>query len=295
METNLRKTIQKVILAAFQITLLALVQVRYSSAQMLDMMEEAEVRNPDDFIGRFNMDASSEFIKFAVSKSPDGKLLRREILSLLFNRNQEWNDTMRIEFVNYIDNKYSPRFFNISKDSILAEINTIAEINGENSPVKFILCFHSELNKQRWEIVNIQSPVFSDTKIKWDNEGMMSEQASRLHPDSATLELKYFIVPSDHNIDFMNMDELFKSPHFLYYCSAVACENNMNMLLFNHLIKTGKVKFREKKSIHFHFTSWPLWTMKVSYVSNAHTISGWLITGLYKDPEKKMIHSLLKN
>ena len=103
-----------------------------------------------------------------------------------------------------------------------------------------------------------------------------------------TANLKLFLHPLSHEIDFMNIHKVFEDPDKIdYYLDRYYRPDQLS--LFVEEIKNGNLKFETVKEVKFHFLQVPGWYFEVSYFNRSTDNSGWLISNMVKitDRDKK--------
>jgi hypothetical protein len=108
-----------------------------------------------------------------------------------------------------------------------------------------------------------------------------------------TTNLKLFLHPLSHEIDFMNIHKVFEEPGNLdYYLDRYYRPDQL--ALFVSEIKNGNLIFESVKEVKFHFLQIPGWYFEVSYFNRNNNNSGWLISNILKITDKDK-NELLRN
>jgi hypothetical protein len=102
-----------------------------------------------------------------------------------------------------------------------------------------------------------------------------------------TTNLKYFIHPMSHELDFMNLHKAFKETENLDYYLELGYVPDM-ISLFVMEMKNGNLNFVEVNNVKFHVFQIPNWYFEISYFNRNNVNSGWLISNVLRlnDQEK---------
>jgi hypothetical protein len=103
-----------------------------------------------------------------------------------------------------------------------------------------------------------------------------------------TTNNKLILHPLSHEVDFMNINKVFRDEENIDYY----LENRYvpdQLALFVDEVKSGNLKFESVNNVKFHFFQVPNWYFEVIYFNRNEMNSGWLISNLLHvtDIEKK--------
>ena len=101
-----------------------------------------------------------------------------------------------------------------------------------------------------------------------------------------TANLKYFIHPMSHELDFMNLHKIFREPGNIDYYLESEYQPDM-LALFVMETKNNNLTFVSVDQVKFHFFQVPGWYFEVSYFNRNSMNSGWLISNILRVNEKE--------
>ena len=135
-----------------------------------------------------------------------------------------------------------------------------------------ILTIEEENLGSKWVLTNVYFPEFNKLFPKGD----IAEQQ------------KHFLHPMSHELDFMNIYKIFKTPECIeYYADKSYSADNLS--LFFYEIKQGNLVFEKVNSEKFHVFQIDNWYFEVSWFNREGYNTGWLISNLIflKNNEKE--------
>jgi len=102
-----------------------------------------------------------------------------------------------------------------------------------------------------------------------------------------TTNLKYFIHPMSHEVDFMNLHKIFREPEKIdYYLEQDYVPDMLSLFVME--VKDENLKFVSINNVKFHFFQVPDWYFEVSYFNRNDVNSGWLISNMLRvTPQEK--------
>ena len=227
----------------------------------------------NQFVHRFNMEESAKGLPLEkTDKRYHNPGLRKKILPYLFDRqNPRTSGKLQQYFIDDVTNPEHPVFLNFLDKNWYAEVSATFDKEGE--PVHLILFLTVEK---------------AGLGSKWIISNVYDSELHNLFPvESKAGQMKYFLHPQSHELDFMNLNKALNDPqHVEYYASTNYHPDYLT--LFFYLMKTGALTFRHIDSVKFHFLQIPHWYFELSYFNRNTNNSGWLISNLkYVSPKEK--------
>jgi hypothetical protein len=225
----------------------------------------AQTKQVNQFFRRFNgeEDVKGDRIYNGDSSVRDPKL-RKKYLPILFdNSNPSVSDDMKELFINQVLSKKNPFYLNFHGKDWFAELNTTFLYKKE----KVNIIIYMKLEKQNLGYKWVFSNVYFDKFAKIFN-----------HAGDTTND-KLIIHPLSHEVDFMNINKVFRDEENIDYY----LENHYvpdQLALFVGEVKSDNLKFESVNNVKFHFFQVPGWYFEVTYLNRNEMNSGWLITNL---------------
>jgi hypothetical protein len=231
----------------------------------------AQTKQVNQFFKRFNGE-EDVLGKAFYSKDPeyhDAKL-RKKFLNILFNNSAASVPASdKTEFINQVLNKKSPVFLDFHGNDWFAEVSAAFTYKKE----KVNLIIYLKLVKER-------------LGYKWVMSNVYFSQYNKLFAHAGdTTSNSLFIHPMSHEIDFMNLEKVFRDPDTIDYYLEGNYEPDQ-LALFTFEVKNGTLKFESVNNVKFHFFQIPGWYFEVSYFNRNDVNSGWLIDNLIRINEK---------
>lgn len=225
------------------------------------------------FISRFNYE-EDQYGKKINSNSPEyrDRMKRKTVLPLLFDmENQRTNGSLRDFFIADLTETNS-NYFEFLGGQWYSEVSATFKWKGKEVDISMILTIEEENLGSKWVLTNIYFPEFNKLFPKGD----MAEQE------------KHFLHPMSHELDFMNIYKIFKTPECIEYYA----ENSYSadyLSLFFYEIKQGNLVFERVNSEKFHVFQIDNWYFEVSWFNREGYNTGWLISNLIflKNNEKE--------
>lgn len=264
-------------------TLLLLgVLVKLSEAQVYTNLGDVQVdekafytmtKQMSQFMSRFNYE-EDQYGKKIHPDSPDyrNRMKRKTVLPLLFDmENPRTNGSLRDFFISDLTQADS-NYFEFLGGKWYSEVSATFKMNGKNVDISMIFAIEQENLGSKWVLTNV---FFSDFN-KLFPKGDIAEQQ------------KHFLHPMSHELDFMNIHKVFKTPECIeYYASNTYSPDYLSMFFYE--IKKGNLVFEKINSEKFHVFQIDNWYFEVSWFNRDGLNTGWLISNLIflKDNEKE--------
>jgi hypothetical protein len=203
---------------------------------------------------------------------------RKKYLNILFdNSNQSLTQDLRFVFIEEVLNKKKPALLDFYSPGWFAEATCTFQYKKEKVNVILYLKIAKQRSGYKWVISNVYFDRFEQwfTHLK------------------DTVNIKYFIHPMSHELDFMNLHKAFKEPENLDFYLEKDYVPDMTGLFVMEM-KNGNLAFITVNNVKFHVFQIPGWYFELSYFNRNENNSGWLISNMLRvsDKEKK---GLMKN
>ncbi len=231
----------------------------------------AQTKQVNQFFRRFN---GEEDVTGKAYYSKDAEFhdvkLRKKYLNILFNNsNSGIQKDDKTEFINQVLGKKSPIYLDFHGNDWFAEVS--AQFTYKKEKVNLIL--YLKLVKER-------------LGFKWVLSNVYFSQFDKLFTHVGdTTSNTLFMHPMSHEIDFMNMEKVFRDPGTIdYFLEGQYTPDQL--ALFTLEVKNGNLKFEAVDNVKFHFFQVPGWYFEVSYFNRNDVNSGWLIDNLIRIKEK---------
>lgn len=264
-------------------TLLLLgVLVKLSEAQVYTNLGDVQTdekafytmtKQMSQFMSRFNYE-EDQYGKKIHPDSPDyrNRMKRKTVLPLLFDmENPRTNGSLRDFFISDLTQADS-NYFEFLGGKWYSEVSATFKMNGKSVDISMIFAIEQENLGSKWVLTNV---FFSDFN-KLFPKGDIAEQQ------------KHFLHPMSHELDFMNIHKVFRTPECIeYYASNTYSPDHLT--LFFYEIKKGNLVFEKINSEKFHVFQIDNWYFEVSWFNRDGLNTGWLISNLIflKDNEKE--------
>lgn len=264
-------------------TLLLLgVLVKLSEAQVYTNLGDVQAdekafytmtKQMSQFMSRFNYE-EDQYGKKIYPDSPDyrNRMKRKTVLPLLFDmENPRTNGSLRDFFISDLTQADS-NYFEFLGGKWYSEVSATFKMNGQSVDISMIFAIEQENLGSKWVLTNV---FFSDFS-KLFPKGDIAEQQ------------KHFLHPMSHELDFMNIHKVFKTPECIEYYASNTYSPDF-LTLFFYEIKKGNLVFEKINSEKFHVFQIDNWYFEVSWFNREGLNTGWLISNLIflKDNEKE--------
>jgi hypothetical protein len=199
--------------------------------------------------------------------------LRKKYLNILFDKDSPLlTNDMKFVFVEDVLNKKGPVFLDFHAKGWFAEVNASFTYKKEKVNLILYLKIEKQADGYKWVFSN----VYFDRFESWFT-----------HLND-TANLKYFIHPMSHELDFMNLHKVFREEQNLDYYLEKDFKPDM-LALFVMEMKNENLKFVAVNNVKFHMFQVPNWYFEVSFFNRNNVNSGWLISNMIRvsDQEKK--------
>lgn len=224
------------------------------------------------FMSRFNYEED----QYGKKLNPDSADYRNEekrkkILPLLFDmENERTSGSLRDFFIEDLT-KNDSNYLEFLGGKWYSEVSATFKWKGKDVEISMILAVEKENLGSKWVLTNVYFSDFS----KMFPKGDITEQQ------------KHFLHPMSHELDFMNIYKIFRTPECIEYYASDSYSTDY-LSIFFYEIKQGNLVFQKVNSEKFHIFQIDNWYFEVSWFNREGFNSGWLISNLIylKDDEK---------
>jgi len=223
----------------------------------------ARTKQVGQFFGRFNAEENERGEELDTDDSQyHSKKLRKEFLKYLFNnRNTSIDSDTKADFIKYILKQ--KKFLDYYASGWFSEVKTQFVYRGKQVEVSLFLKLQQAGQGYKWVLNKV---YFSGFEAMYYND--TSGEAKFLHPLS-------------HELDFMNLKQVFDDKQNIeYYLADNYTPDHLS--LFLHEVKSGNFTFQFVKEIKFHFVQIDGWYFELQNFKRSGTNAGWLISNLMK-------------
>lgn len=264
------------------LTIVTFITVGSVNAQTYSIIGDAEAderalytmtKQMSQFMSRFNYE-EDQYGKKIHPDSSDyrNKDKRKTALPLLFDmENQRTNGSLRDFFIEDLT-KDNSNYFEFLGGEWYSEVSATFKWKGKSVDISMIFAIEKENLGSKWVLTNVFFSEFNKLFPKGD----IAEQQ------------KHFLHPMSHELDFMNIYKIFKTPECIEYYASESYSTDY-LSIFFYEIKQGNLVFEKINGEKFHVFQIDNWYFEVSWFNRSGYNTGWLISNLIylKDEEKK--------
>lgn len=270
---NIFRFLTLLILTSFIKTADAQVYTNLSDVETDERALYTMTKQMSQFISRFNYE-EDQYGKKLNPNSPDyrDRLKRKSVLPLLFDmENERTNGSLRDFFIADLTETDS-NYFEFLGGKWYSEVSATFKWKGKSVDISMIFAIEKENLGSKWVLTNVYFSEFSKLFPKGD----IAEQQ------------KHFLHPMSHELDFMNIHKVFKTPECVEYYASESYSTDY-LTLFFYEIKNGNLVFEKVNNEKFHVFQIDNWYFEVSWFNRSGYNTGWLISNLIflKDNEKE--------
>lgn len=233
----------------------------------------AETKQLNQFIRRFNNEEDlNGRRKYAGEPGYREKADRLAYIQMLFDRqNTGLTEEIKQDFITAVTDENTGHFLEFQGGDWFAEVETAFDYKGQSRNVTLFLKIQKEPVGSKWVI----SHVFFEEFSKYFG--------------ADTTEMR-FIHPMSHELEFMNLNKVFRTQEELELYTQRGYKPDYVSLLF-YEIKQGNMSFKQVNSVKFHFFQIDNWYFEVSRFNREDKNRGWLISNLARvsTEEKKTL------
>ena len=264
------------------LTIVTFITVGSVNAQTYSIIGDAEAderalytmtKQMSQFMSRFNYE-EDQYGKKIHPDSSDyrDRDKRKTALPLLFDmENQRTNGSLRDFFIEDLT-KDDSNYFEFLGGEWYSEVSATFKWKGKTVDISMIFAIEKENLGSKWVLTNVFFSEFNKLFPKGD----IAEQQ------------KHFLHPMSHELDFMNIYKIFKTPECIEYYASESYSTDY-LSIFFYEIKQGNLIFERVNGVKFHVFQIDHWYFEVSWFNRSGYNTGWLISNLIylKDEEKK--------
>jgi hypothetical protein len=239
----------------------------------------AQTKQVNQFFLRFNGEEDVTGKRFYAGDPGYRDLkARKRYLNMLFdNSSPVISSDTKFVFIDDVLNKKSPAFLNFYSGGWFAEVTASFLYKKEKANIILYLKIEKQRNGYKWVITDVYFDRFESWFVHLND----------------TTNLKYFIHPMSHELDFMNLHKAFKEPENLDFYFETGYHPDMTALFVMEM-KNGNLTFSSVNSVKFHVFQVPNWYFELSWINRNSANSGWLISNVLRVNEKEK-KALMKN
>lgn len=232
----------------------------------------AQTKQLNQFFLRFNGEEDIQGKRFYPGNPGYRDLkARKRYLNMLFdNSSPVISADAKFVFIDDALNKKSPAFLDFYSKGWFAEVAATFTYKKEKVNLILYLKIEKQLSGYKWVLSN----VYFDRFESWFTHL------------SDTVNLKYFIHPMSHELDFMNLHKAFREPENLDFYLERNYIPDMTSLFVMEM-KNGNLNFVSVNNVKFHIFQVPNWYFEVSYFNRNNVNSGWLISTILRVSEQE--------
>jgi hypothetical protein len=238
----------------------------------------AETKQVSQFIRRFNgeEDIRGKRLHYLDSAYRNVALRRKFITALFDSANVSIAPSLKRAFINDVTNAENPKFLDFHGEDWFGEAYVkFARGNSETFITLFMQLVKENLGS-KWVIADIYYPPYEDLYERDE------ESSSR------------FLHPMSHELDFMNLDKVFKSGIHTgdYFYQGYDIDK---LSIFLYELHQEKLKFKYVSGLKFHFFQIDGWYFEISEFNRPGMNRGWLISNLIKleDGQKEQLENFI--
>ncbi|MEI7499513.1 MAG: hypothetical protein WCK84_03600 [Bacteroidota bacterium] len=244
-----------------------------------ESMFYAQTKQVNQFFLRFNGEEDIQGKRF-YSGNPGYRDLkaRKKYMNILFdNSSPIISADAKVEFINDVLNKKNPAFLDFYSKGWFAEVASSFLYKKEKVNIILYLKIEKQRDGYKWVISN----VYFDRFESW---------FANLND---TANIKYFIHPMSHELDFMNLHKAFRETEKLDFYLELDYVPDMTALFVMEM-KNGNLNFVSVNNVKFHVFQVPNWYLEVSWINRNNPNSGWLISNVLRVNEQEK-RNLMRN
>ena len=263
------------------LTIVTFITVGSVNAQTYSIIGDAEAderalytmtKQMSQFMSRFKYEEDQYGEKIHPDSSDyRNKDKRKTALPLLFDmENQRTNGSLRDFFIEDLTQDDS-KYFEFLGGEWYSEVSATFKWKGKTVDISMIFAIEKENLGSKWVLTNVFFSEFNKLFPKGD----IAEQQ------------KHFLHPMSHELDFMNIYKIFKTPECIEYYASESYSTDY-LSIFFYEIKQGNLVFEKINGEKFHVFQIDNWYFEVSWFNRSGYNTGWLISNLIylKDEEK---------
>jgi hypothetical protein len=230
-----------------------------------------EVKQLDQFIGRFNLSENIYGSKYPSELKDSLKMhqasyssVRKKILLSLFDFDNIKSDTSVLKgFINEVVE--NSRIINFNDKNWFAVVNTTILFNGSEKNSRIIL----QIEKN------------AKDELKWVIRGVKADFL-----EISSKETNDFINPMSHETYFIDLRKVFENKnHVKQYAYDEFKQDNLSIFLY--LVSQNKIHLKRINSINYHFLQIDNYIFTIDFFNRSAYNSGWLISNLISATESQ--------
>ncbi len=269
--------------------LLFLLCVGSTKAQFLDdylddeHMFNAHTKQVNQFFRRFNGEEDTYGKKLLPNDTLyRNNYYRKNFLNHLFDeRSYMMEDVDKFQFIDELTNLEDPIYLDFHSGEWVSEVNARFIYKDQEIDVSIYLIIQEEEVGSKWVISKIFFEPYTKFFREYDRDSIQDDPKNFLHPLS-------------HELDFMNLIDVFQKDVLIErFAEKTFYPDHLSLFIYE--FRKGLIKFKTIEKVKFHFFQIDGWYFELSRFNRKSLNSGWLISNLFKTTEEdqKVLKSLI--
>jgi hypothetical protein len=226
----------------------------------------AATKQVNQFFRRFNSEESVDGKRYYEKDSLyHDHTTRSFFLNQLFDKGNSFiNENLKQQFIQHVNAPTKPVFLDFHGGKWLAQVSTVFYWEGKEVSATLFLNLQEEHTGSKWVINRVCFRPFEEYFLK------------------DTLDTIHFLHPLSHELEFMNLYEVFHDEKELVqnYTDRDYQPDYLTLFLFE--VKRGNLRFKTVMDVKFHFFQVDNWYFELSQFIREGYNTGWLISDLKK-------------
>lgn len=251
-----------------------------------------EVKSVEDFFDRFNFRKNTGFLKYLEKLNPGHQYTRKELLGMIFNRDDKSFDRQSyLRLIERVRRTSDPVFLRYSDPDWYAEVVLLVSRQGRLQEITLVLQVNrDDFGGYSWDIVSAFGNLLEMSNLKTDSLILATLDSVR----PPVRDYEHFFSPVSHGIDFTNIDQLFtnyrNADSYLY-----PGKRTFELQKLVSLIVKKEIKFVQVMKIRYHLLQVEGFILMLEQFNRRHWNNGWLISNILpaSNADKLMYKSTL--
>lgn len=237
-----------------------------------------EVKSVEDFFDRFNFRKNTGFLKYLEKLNPGHQYTRKELLGMIFNRNDlSFDRKSYLRLIERVRRTSDPVFLRYSDPDWYAEVALLVSHRGRLQEITLILQVNRDgFDGYSWDIVTAFGNLLEMKNLNSDSLIMATLDIQTQPP---VRNYDYFFSPVSHGIDFTNIDQLFinyrYADSYLY-----PGKRTFELQKLVSLIIKKEIKFVQVMKIRYHLLQVEGFILMLEQFNRRHWNNGWLVSNI---------------
>ncbi len=231
----------------------------------------AETKQVNQFFRRFNCEESIKGERYYPNDNlyRNAEMRKAYVEGLFDEQNPYLTRVLRETFIQDVTDEEAPAFLDFHGGDWFAEVHATFTFEGKEEQALLFL----KLQEQ-------------EIGSKWVFDGVYLDRYYQFYLPPDSIPTDSFLHPLSHEIDFMNLEKLFRRSDKLTPFASKEYQPDF-LTLFIYEMQQGKLRFQTITEVRFHFLQVPNWYFEIAQIIRPGTNRGWLISKLTQIPEDK--------